>query len=64
MRKVRFSESQSKSIEWISFNMVKWEMLKTKMVEEVKKETRNSSTINRLMRWKVQQEHLSNRLKF
>lgn len=64
MRKVRFSESQSKSIEWISFNMVKWEMLETKKVEEVMMETRNNNSINRLMRWKVKQEHLSNKLKY
>ena len=39
-------------------------MLETKKVEEVMMETRNNNSINRLMRWKVKQEHLSNKLKY
>jgi len=64
MKKVRSSENQCKLIEWISFSMAKWVMEEIKMVEVVMKETRNSNSINRSMRWKVSAEHLSSRLKF
>ena len=64
MKRVKSSESQSKSIEWILFNMERWVMLETKKLEVVKKEIRSSNSISKSMRWKVSAELLLSKLKF
>jgi len=64
MKRVKSSESQSKSIEWILFNMERWVTLEIKKLEVVKKEIRSSNSISKSMRWKVSAELLLSKLKF